>query len=164
MTGYGISLGVSQNRPFSKGADNAYQQLKGWWAMGKMKGVEFAFLAVGAIAGAFVRYKLAESPLILGTLPVNILVINMIGSFILGVFSILSVLWNLDTRYSLLAAVGFCGSLTTMSSFALETSSLIDNRQFGNAAVNILANVSLSIGAVVGGRSIASVLLMKGGM
>ncbi|MEM3094577.1 MAG: fluoride efflux transporter CrcB [Nitrososphaera sp.] len=132
--------------------------------MGKMKGVEFAFLAVGAIAGAFVRYKLAESPLILGTLPVNILVINMIGSFILGVFSILSVLWNLDTRYSLLAAVGFCGSLTTMSSFALETSSLIDNRQFGNAAVNILANVSLSIGAVVGGRSIASVLLMKGGM
>lgn len=132
--------------------------------MGKMKGVEFAFLAVGAIAGAFVRYKLAESPLILGTLPVNILVINMIGSFILGVFSILSVLWNLDTRYSLLAAVGFCGSLTTMSSFALETSSLIDNRQFGNAAVNILANVSLSIGAVVGGRSITSVLLMKGGM
>lgn len=129
-----------------------------------MKGVEFAFLAVGAIAGAFVRYKLAESPLILGTLPVNILVINVIGSFILGVFSILSVLWNLDTRYSLLAAVGFCGSLTTMSSFALETSNMIDNRQFGNAAANILANVGLSIGAVVGGRSIASVLLMKGGM
>lgn len=130
----------------------------------KMKGIEFAFLAVGAIAGAFLRYKLAESPLILGTLPVNILVINMIGSFILGVFSILSVLWNLDTRYSLLAAVGFCGSLTTMSSFALETNNMIDNRQFGNAAVNILANVGLSLGAVVGGRSIASLLLIKGGM
>jgi CrcB protein len=129
-----------------------------------MKGIEFAFLAVGAIAGAFLRYKLAESPLILGTLPVNILVINMIGSFILGVFSILSVLWNLDTRYSLLAAVGFCGSLTTMSSFALETNNMIDNRQFGNAAVNILANVGLSLGAVVGGRSIASLLLIKGGM
>ena len=129
-----------------------------------MKGIEFAFLAVGAVAGAFVRYKLAESPLILGTLPINILVINVMGSFILGAFSILSVLLNLDTRYSLLAAVGFCGSLTTMSSFALETSNMIDNRQFANVAINIVANVGLSIGAVVGGRSIASVLVMKGGM
>jgi fluoride exporter len=131
--------------------------------VGKMKGIEFAFLAIGAVAGAFVRYKVAESPLIFGTLPVNILVINVVGSFILGVFSILSVLWNLDTKYSLLAAVGFCGSLTTMSSFALETTTMLDDRQFGNVAINILANVGLSLGAVIGGRSIAGLLLMKGG-
>jgi len=129
-----------------------------------MKGIEFVFLAAGAVAGAFLRYKIAESPVILGTLPVNILMVNVVGSFILGVFSILSVMWNWDTRYSLLVAVGFCGSLTTMSSFALETSNLIDNRQFANLAINILANVGLSIGAVVGGRSVASLLVMKGGM
>ncbi|HEV8404351.1 MAG TPA: fluoride efflux transporter CrcB [Nitrososphaera sp.] len=129
-----------------------------------MKGIEFAFLAVGAVSGAVVRYKLSESPLILGTLPINILMINVIGSFILGVFSILSVMLNLDTKYSLIAAVGFCGSLTTMSSFALETSNMIDDRQFGNVAINIIANVGLSIGALVGGRSIANVLVMRGGM
>lgn len=129
-----------------------------------MKGIEFVLLAAGAVAGAFLRYKIAESPMIIGTLPVNILIVNVVGSFILGVFSILSIMWNWDTKYSLLVAIGFCGSLTTMSSFALETSNMIDNRQFGNLAINMLANVGLSVGAVVGGRSVASLLVMKGGM
>ncbi|HKZ60891.1 MAG TPA: fluoride efflux transporter CrcB [Nitrososphaera sp.] len=133
----------------------------GWWA--KIKGIEIAFLAVGAVAGALLRYKLAESQLIADTLPVSVLAANVIGSFILGIFSILFVAWNLDSRYSLLAAVGFCGSLTTMSSFALETVNLADNRQFGSMAINILANVGLSIGAIVGGRSLATVIL-KGGL
>lgn len=123
-----------------------------------MKGIKFAFLAAGVVAGAFVRYMLAESPLILDMLPV-ILVINVAGSFILGMFSILAVLWNLDAKYSLFAAVGFCGSLTTMSSFALETSDMIENRQFRYVAINILANVGLSVGAIFGGRALAEALV-----
>jgi CrcB protein len=128
-----------------------------------MKGIEFVFLALGAILGAFTRYKMAESPLILGTLPINILLINITGSFILGLFSVLASAWNLDSRYSLFVAIGFCGSLTTMSSFALETNNMIESRQFANMAINIMANVGLSIGGVMAARLLAS-LIIKGGL
>ena len=87
-----------------------------------MKGFEFLLLGIGAICGAFLRYKIVESPLVvLGGLPLNVLIVNIIGSFIFGIFSVLSVSWNLNPKYSFLFAIGFCGSLTTMSSFALRS-------------------------------------------
>lgn len=128
-----------------------------------MRGIEFVFLAIGAVAGAFLRYKMASSPLLFGTLPINILIVNTIGSFILGIFSVLTVAWNLDSKYSLLVAIGFCGSLTTMSSFALETTKMFEDRYIANAGINILANVGLSIGAVIGGRLVMNLILRGGG-
>ena len=124
-----------------------------------MKGLEFVFLAAGSVFGAFLRYKITESPLLFNTLPLNVLIVNVIGAFILGAFVILSEQWNLDGRYSLLAAVGFCGSLTTMSSFALDSSNLIDNQHYGALAVNIFANIGLSIGALITGKSIMSAII-----
>jgi CrcB protein len=128
-----------------------------------MKGVEFIFLAIGALAGAILRYRIVSSPMLLGALPLNVLVVNIIGSFILGVFSVVSAFWNLDTKYSILVAVGFCGSLTTMSSFALETSNLLDNRLYYTATINVMTNVLLSLGFLIGGRALASIIILRGG-
>ena len=119
-----------------------------------MKGLESVFLAVGSVLGAFLRYKVTESPLLFNTLPVNV-----IGAFILGAFVIMSQQWNLDGRYSLFAAVGFCGSLTTMSAFALDSSNLLENNQYGKLAINIIANVGLSIAALIGGKSLMSAII-----
>ena len=82
--------------------------------------IEFVLLAVGAVVGVFLRYIMVASPKTVGGFPVNVLAVNVIGSFILGLFSVLAVALNLDSNYSLLVATGFCGAFTTMSSFALR--------------------------------------------
>ena len=124
-----------------------------------MKGLEFVFLGAGSVLGAFLRYKITESPLLFNTLPLNVLIVNVIGAFILGVFVVLSSQWNLDGRYSLFAAIGFCGSLTTMSSFALDSSNLLETKHYGSLVINILANIGLSIGALIGGKSLMSAIV-----
>ena len=117
-----------------------------------MKAIEFALLTIGAILGAFIRYKITSFPVVFGIIGSNVIIVNIIGSFILGVFSVLSVSLNLDPRYSFLIAIGFCGTLTTMSSFALESVTMFENKQFLQMMINILSNVFLSLLSIYGGR------------
>ena len=123
--------------------------------------IGFALLTIGAILGAFLRYAMVASPRTLYGLPVNVLAVNAIGSFILGLFSILAIALNLDSNYTLLIGTGFCGAFTTMSSFALETSNLMDNNRFILVTLNIIANVGLSLGAVFGGKVVGTELMER---
>ena len=106
-----------------------------------MKGLEFVFLGIGSVIGAFIRYKITESPLIFNTLPLNVLIVNVIGAFILGLFIVISQQWNLDGKYSLFTAVDLCGSLTTISSSGLDSIILLENNHYLFLFVNIIANV-----------------------
>jgi fluoride ion exporter CrcB/FEX len=56
-------------------------------------------------------------------------------------------------------AIGFCGSLTTMSFFALENIAMIENKQILNMMINTIANVGLSFLALYGGRILIIKLL-----
>ena len=127
-----------------------------------MKGLEIGLLAVGGVLGTFLRYKIVESPLLFGVLPVNVLIVNVLGAFVLGMFVVVSQQWNIDGKYAFLIAIGFCGSLTTMSALALESSNMIGNLQYGLAAINIMTNVGLSLGAIFAGRALMKVIINTG--
>lgn len=126
-----------------------------------MKAIEIILLIIGAVIGVLLRYKLVESPIGIGGLQVNVLIVNIVGSFVLGLFSVVAVALNLDAKYSLMVAIGFCGSFTTMSSFALETVNLLEGNRFTLVMLNILANVGLSLSAVIGGRIIGDFVLER---
>jgi fluoride exporter len=75
-------------------------------------------------------------------------------------FWALSVGLNLDSKYTILIAIGFCGSFTTMSTFALESINLLETKHFVSFGLNIIANVVLSFAAIIAGKSL-TVTLMK---
>ena len=126
-----------------------------------MKMIEFALLAVGAILGAFLRYVIVSSPQSIGGLPLNVLAINVLGSFIIGLFSVVALALNLSANYTLFVGTGFCGAFTTMSSFALETGNLLDSNRLLLVALNIIANVGLSLVAVISGKVVGEAIISK---
>jgi fluoride exporter len=123
---------------------------------------DLLYLAAGALLGVFLRYKMTGSPLFLGSLPVSVLLVNVIGSLILGMSSTAVSELGLDERYTLLVGIGFCGSLTTMSGLAFETVNMIDVGQVATASLDIILNVGASLGAILLGRAVVTLLLGLG--
>ena len=87
--------------------------------------------------------------------PWGTLLVNAIGSFLLGLVlgsgSIAKDIWlSSDGAYAF-TALGFCGGLTTFSTFSLQTFSLVSDQAWGKALANILGSVALCVFCVLSG-------------
>lgn len=80
------------------------------------------------------------------TFPYGTLFVNMLGSFIIGI-----VMYYLDSnqlisqQVRIFLTVGFCGGLTTFSTFSYETINYLKEEEYLLAGGNVIANVFLTL-------------------
>ena len=122
---------------------------------------DFLAISIAAILGANLRYLMSRAPArqFGPVFPFGTLIINVVGSVIVGVF----VIWTtervlVDPRWRLLVVVGFCGSFTTFSSYAFETMSFFEHGQWGLMLANILGNNLLCLAGALAGMVLARAL------
>lgn len=120
--------------------------------------IAYLWISLGAIVGASARYFVSRfiAKVASATFPYGTLLINVTGSFILGLFLVWSTERALpDPRWRLLIAIGFCGSYTTFSSYAFESFSLFEQGHYMLFASNVLMNNVLCLAGVLAGAMIA---------
>lgn len=94
-------------------------------------------VAVGAALGGAARYVLAQW--LDGRWPTGTLVVNAVGSGLLGLASALA----LGDHAWALAATGFCGAFTTFSAFAVQVVDRPRREGAGYTAATVLASVGV---------------------
>lgn len=98
---------------------------------------------IGGSLGCVARWLLAlKLNSLFPNLPIGTLLVNLIGGFIIGgaiAFFIKSP--GLDPAWKLLITTGFCGGLTTFSTFSAEVVFMLQEGRIGWAATTITAHV-----------------------
>jgi len=115
-------------------------------------------IAVGGALGALSRYWVVglASSLFERSFPYATLVVNVLGSFLIGVGYILIVeRLHIAPAWHAVLMVGFIGAFTTFSTFSLETVSLIQDGRLVTALLYILSSVVVCLLATAAGILLA---------
>ena len=111
-------------------------------------------IAVGAAFGALLRWQLGiRLNAVFPTIPPGTLVANLIGAYVIGLaiaffasFSAISPEWRL------LVITGFCGGLTTFSTFSAELTALLQQGRiswaFGIVAAHVAGSVLMTFAGI----------------
>ncbi|MDT2828398.1 fluoride efflux transporter CrcB [Enterococcus viikkiensis] len=96
--------------------------------------LDYLVIALCAFIGGSARYWLGVFLPAVGGFPIGTLAVNLIGCFIFS-WVVKHIMNDIDIsgRLVLGVGVGFCGALTTFSSFALDTMKLVQADQIGLA-------------------------------
>lgn len=111
--------------------------------------------AIGALARYGVSRAFAPRPGEPPTFPWAVLVVNVVGSAIGGAVLGLAYSGAVSADWRLILLTGFCGGLTTFSTFSVETVQLVIDGRTRVALVSVATNLVLGIGAAVLGYVLA---------
>ncbi|MCD8553146.1 fluoride efflux transporter CrcB [Seleniivibrio sp.] len=124
--------------------------------------MKILLIGIGGFLGAIARFYTTKwtNSLITDKIPFGTVVVNVIGSFILGLVVVLSVeklVASEDIR--LFIGVGMLGAFTTFSTFSVETVYLLEDGAIIPAFIYIACNLFLSLLAAYGGVLLARQLV-----
>lgn len=117
-------------------------------------------VAAGAIAAvirylvslAFARRRPRSSTI--GNVPLAVLTVNVVGSAIGGVVLGLATTGGVSSDLRLILLTGFCGGLTTFSTWSVETIQLVIDGKWRSAVVSVGLNLVLGVGAAAAAYSV----------
>jgi CrcB protein len=116
-------------------------------------------VALGAAVGAPTRYltdRLVQSRHD-SLMPWGTVSVNVIGSLILG--GLAGAGTAVSPAVLALFGTGFCGALTTYSTFSFETWRLIEEEDYSAAVANVVVSVAVAMAAVVVGYAVSAALI-----
>jgi CrcB protein len=118
--------------------------------------VTVLLVALGAAVGAPLRYLLDRTVQSRhdSAFPWGTLTVNVVGCLVLGVLVGLPV----PAPLAALLGTGFCGALTTYSTFGYETLRLLQNRTYTLAVLNVVVSLVAGLGAAYLGITAAAAL------
>lgn len=123
----------------------------------------YLWVALGSALGGAARLWCSEiiTASYMGSFPLALLIINVLGSFLVGFIAALTFpaeLFMISSEVKTFLMIGICGGYTTFSSFSLATLKLIQDGQIMQAGLNILLSVMLCLLAVWLGTYLATLI------
>ncbi len=107
--------------------------------------LQLLLIGLGSAVGGVCRYLLSTSiySLIGKDFPYGTLAVNMLGSFFIGLLSVLFIerVNELGAPLRALLIIGFLGGFTTFSSFSMETFNLLESGEIFSAILNIVISL-----------------------
>jgi CrcB protein len=122
----------------------------------------FFYVAAGGAIGALGRYGVTSlASTVLGHgFPYGTLIVNVAGSFILGVIIEVSALaWSPSPEIRAMLVIGILGAFTTFSTFSLDMVTLMTRGETAYAMIYVAVSVIFSIAALWAGMTITRAII-----
>jgi fluoride exporter len=122
--------------------------------------VTLLLIALGAAVGAPARYLTDRAVQARhdSVFPWGTLTVNVVGSFVLGMLTAAATRGAVSSGLTAAVGTGFCGALTTYSTFGYETLRLTEERAGFEAVANVVASLAAGLGAAALGWAVGAAL------
>ncbi len=103
---------------------------------------KFILIGIGGFLGAMLRFIIKEAPLVITSFPLNILIINFVGTLLLAFFLTVTFEYRgINPNLRMGIVTGFFGALTTFSTLCKDSILLLINGEYLASFLNVIISI-----------------------